>query len=82
VAGALRLEGVPPGDALPDDEAGRVLRRLARIEALDRQRAPAWRVLGELRELVGEAEAWARLEGDLRARTAVGKLRKEAEGMR
>jgi hypothetical protein len=63
------------------DEAGRVLRRLARIEALDRQRAPAGRMLGELRELVREAEAWARLEGDLRARTAVGKLREEAEGM-
>jgi hypothetical protein len=38
-------------------------------------------MLGELRELVREAEAWARLEGDLRARTAVGKLREEAEGM-
>jgi hypothetical protein len=32
--------------------------------------------------LVGEAEAWARLEGDQRAQAAVDKLRKEAEGMR
>jgi hypothetical protein len=32
-------------------------------------------LLDELRELVGEAEAWARLEGDERARDAVGRLR-------
>jgi hypothetical protein len=38
-------------------------------------------VLGELRELVLEAEAWARVEGDGRARDAVGKLREEAAGM-
>jgi hypothetical protein len=63
------------------DEAEKVLRRLRRIEALDRERAPAARMLGELRELVREAEDWARLEGDARARTAVGRLREEAEGM-
>jgi hypothetical protein len=39
-------------------------------------------VLGELRLLVPEAEAWARAEGDARAATAVEKLREEAEGMR
>jgi hypothetical protein len=38
-------------------------------------------VLGELRELVREAEAWARIEGDGRARDAVVKLREGAEGM-
>ncbi len=65
----------------PSDEAAKVLRRLERIEALDRERASAKRLLGELRELVREAEAWARLEGDGRARAAVGKLREEAEGM-
>jgi hypothetical protein len=69
-------EHAPAGDA-----AASVLRRLERIEALDRGRAPAGRVLGELRELVREAEAWARVEGDVRARDAVGKLREEAEGM-
>jgi hypothetical protein len=30
---------------------------------------------------VPEAEAWARSEGDARARTAASKLREEAEGM-
>ena len=34
-----------------------MLRRLERIEALDRERAPAGQLLGELRELVHEAEA-------------------------
>jgi hypothetical protein len=37
--------------------------------------------LTELRALVPEAEAWARVEGDTRAVAAVSKLRKEAEGM-
>jgi len=63
------------------DEATRVLERLGRIEELDRSRAPAQVLLGELRLLVSEAEAWARLEGDERARSAVGKLREEAGGM-
>jgi hypothetical protein len=44
------------------DEARRVLERLARIEELERGQAPASEVLGELRQLVGEAEAWARVE--------------------
>ena len=39
-------------------------------------------LLDELRALVPEAEAWARAEGDARARVAVTKLREEAEGMR
>jgi hypothetical protein len=68
------------------DEATRVLRRLQRIEALDRGRAGSAVLLGELRALIGEAEAWARLEGDERARgaarTAAEKLRGGAEGMR
>jgi hypothetical protein len=63
------------------DEAANVLSRLERIEALDRDRAPAGLLLEELRELVREAEAWARTEGDGRARQASGKLREEAEGM-
>jgi hypothetical protein len=63
------------------DEATHVLRRLARIESLDRGRVPTPVLLGELRALVREAEAWARLEGDERAQSAVIRLRREAEGM-
>jgi len=63
------------------DEAVAVLERLARIDALEPGQASRRRVLGELRELVREAEAWARLEGDERARLAVTQLREEAEGM-
>jgi hypothetical protein len=63
------------------DEVSRVLRRLERIESLDRSAVPTSRLLGELRALVQEAEAWARLEGDQRARSAVVELRKGAAGM-
>jgi hypothetical protein len=49
-------------------EAARVARRLERIEALGRARAPATDVLAELRELVREAEAWASSSGDGGAR--------------
>jgi hypothetical protein len=44
------------------DEARSVLRRLERIEALDRQDAPAGELLVELRALVREAETWLRNE--------------------
>jgi hypothetical protein len=63
------------------DETERVLQRLERIERLRATAAPAV-VLGELHALVPEAEAWARTEGDTRARAAADKLRREAEGMR
>ncbi|HEX3806276.1 MAG TPA: hypothetical protein VHV52_05785 [Gaiellaceae bacterium] len=63
------------------DDTDRVLRRLARIERLRATAAPAT-LLDELRALVPEAEAWARAEGDGRARAAAKKLREEAEGMR
>jgi hypothetical protein len=46
------------------EEARRVLERLARIEELEREHAPAGELLVELRELVREAEAWARVEAD------------------
>jgi hypothetical protein len=62
------------------DETDRILARLARIEEL-RQGGGGPGLLEELRALVPEAEAWARTEGDARARTAASKLRKEAEGM-
>jgi hypothetical protein len=71
------------------DDTDRVLARLRRIEALQADvpgdgavaasRRPE--LLAELRALVPEAEAWARLEGDARARSAAAKLREEAEGM-
>ena len=48
-----------------------MLERLERIEALERRGAPAPELLDELRSLVREAEAWARLEGDDRAAAAV-----------
>ena len=57
-----------------------MLARLERIEAL-RAGGPVSELLGELRALVPEAEAWARAEGDARARAAASKLREEAEGM-
>jgi hypothetical protein len=58
------------------EEARRVLKRLARIEELEREQVPAGELLGELRELVREAEAWARAErqGD-RAIRAVERCR-------
>jgi hypothetical protein len=53
------------------DEARAVLARLDRIEALDREGAPPGVLLEELRGLVQAAEAWARLEADERAASAV-----------
>jgi hypothetical protein len=44
------------------DEARSVLRRLERIEQLDRQEAPAGELLAELRALVRDAETWLRAE--------------------
>jgi hypothetical protein len=40
------------------DEARAVLRRLERIEALEREHAPAAALLAEVRALLEEAEAW------------------------
>jgi hypothetical protein len=62
------------------NETDAVLERLERIERL-RGAAQPRAVLDELRLLLPEAEAWARAEGDARARAAVQKLRKESEGM-
>jgi hypothetical protein len=56
------------------DEAGKVLERLERIQELKHGRAPAELLLEELRELVAEAEEWARVEGDERAHAAVDGL--------
>jgi hypothetical protein len=57
------------------DEATAVLQRLARIEALDAEGAPAGELLAELRALLGEAEAWSRVEGGDRSARAVEQLR-------
>jgi hypothetical protein len=51
------------------DEARTVIRRLERIEALRRSRAPAGELLGEVRRLLAEGEAWLAAErpaGDAR----------------
>jgi hypothetical protein len=53
--------------------AERVLERLQRIQELRGSDEPG-AMLGELRELVGEAEEWSRLEGDERAHAAVSRL--------
>jgi hypothetical protein len=53
------------------DEARAVMSRLERIEALDREHADPLTLIAELRELVREAEDWARAEDDERADAAV-----------
>jgi hypothetical protein len=65
------------------EEARQVLERLARIEELEREQVPPAELLGELRELVREAEAWARAErqGD-RAIRAVERCRSALAGQR
>jgi hypothetical protein len=67
------------------EEARQVLERLARIEELEREQVPAAELLGELRELIREAEEWARAErqGDRairaveRCRSALAEQRQE-----
>jgi hypothetical protein len=44
------------------DEARAVLRRLERIEALEREQAPARSLLAEVHALLAEAEAWVASE--------------------
>lgn len=44
------------------DEARAVLRRLSRIETLEREGAPARSLLAEVHALLAEAEAWAAAE--------------------
>jgi hypothetical protein len=57
------------------DEARAVLERLERIEALDRADAERGDLLAELRALLEEAEAWARVEGGDAGERAVDGLR-------
>ena len=44
------------------EEARRVLARLERIDALERERALPGELLGELRALLDEAEAWVKVD--------------------
>jgi hypothetical protein len=62
------------------DEARAVIDRLERIDALDRDGADPVALLDELRGLVRDAEAWARVEGDARAAAAVDRC-EEALGV-
>ena len=55
-------------------EARAVLKRLERIEALEREGANARLLLPELQELVREATAWADRERDPRASEAAAAL--------
>jgi broad specificity phosphatase PhoE len=59
------------------DEALKVMDRLARIEALERDGCPADVLLGEVRALLHEAEAWVRAEpgGTERAAEALDRSR-------
>ena len=57
------------------EESETILRRLDRIESLDREGADPRELLQELRELLAEAEAWAAAEGDDAAGEAVASLR-------
>ena len=51
-----------PGYVRDMDEARAVLRRLSRIEALEREGAPPRLLLAEVHALISEAEAWAAVE--------------------
>jgi hypothetical protein len=61
------------------EEARSVLERLGRIETMRRANAGPAELLGELRCLLHEAEAWAREEGGDAARDAVARLRTSLE---
>jgi hypothetical protein len=57
------------------DEVSAIVGRLERIERLRRDGAAAATLLAELRALLGEAEAWSRLEGGEAGEQAVARLR-------
>jgi hypothetical protein len=63
------------------EEAEKVLTRLRRIDALEREQAHPALLLAELRELVREAEAWTRVEpgGTERAEAAIDRCRDSLE---
>jgi hypothetical protein len=57
------------------EEARRVLERLDRIESMQRADAGPAELLDELRALLSEAEAWARVEGGDAGEEAAARLR-------
>ena len=57
------------------EAARRVIERLERIQALDRDAASPAELLEEVRGLLGDAEAWVRVEGGDAADDAVIRLR-------
>ena len=57
------------------DEARRVIERLERIEALQSSRAPAEALLGEVRQLLREGEAWLAAEHGGTRRATGGAVR-------
>jgi len=57
------------------EEARSVLERFERIESMRRANAGPVELLGELRALLHEAEAWARVEGGDAGDAAVARLR-------
>lgn len=57
------------------EEAAQVIERLERIDAMRREAAGPTELLEELRRLLHEAEAWARVEGGDRGLRAVEELR-------
>jgi hypothetical protein len=61
------------------EQARTVLERLERIDALRREDAPAGVLLGEVRALLSEAEAWA--EADRVDRRATGALERCREAL-
>jgi predicted Ser/Thr protein kinase len=61
------------------DESEAVLERLRRIEALDGRDAKPGELVGELRALLHEAEAWSRREGGDAGKQAVDDLRTALE---
>ena len=61
------------------EESETILRRLDRIESLDREGADPRELLDELRALLAEAEVWASAEGDEAASEAVAVIRSSLE---
>ena len=61
------------------EEARSVLERFERIESIRRANAGPVELLGELRALRREAEAWARTEGGDAGDAAVARLREALE---
>jgi hypothetical protein len=57
------------------EEARSVLERFERIESMRRANAGPVELLGELRALLREAEAWTRVEGGEAGDAAVARLR-------